>query len=408
MQCNPFLHEKNAPSLAVFFQKKRPSFSKSYLRSIEEVVLGDLSHFGPYSAEKISSLKCPLQKAQKLYDCVLDVRFEQEKLTVSVATNNQTGVQRFPSLFLRGRLAEDRVAIHKYLYQIGKKILAIDSIINARLLFTNRVRKNGNWIAEIWCSDYDGKNAKPLTKQASYATHPTFFPQENAFLFVSYAKGRPKIMKKSFDKPVIEEVISLRGSQSLPALSQDGSSLLFVSDAGGRPDLFFYSFKEGKPRQLFSYPKATQASSTFHPNNRRLAFVSDKEGAPSIYLLDIPAVKRFPTPTVSRITKKNRHNTAPSWSSDGKKLAYSAKTGKTWQIWIYDFLTGEERQLTFGDKNMENPKWAKDNIHIVCNSDTEESAEIYMINMYKKTIEQISSGVGCKKFPSLEPKKVTL
>jgi len=36
----------------------------------------------------------------------------------------------------------------------------------------------------------------------------------------------------------------------------------------------------GKPVQLFSFPKATQASPTFSPDGSRVAFVSDKDGSP--------------------------------------------------------------------------------------------------------------------------------
>jgi len=160
----------------------------------------------------------------------------------------------------------------------------------------------------------------------------------------------------------------------------------------------------GKPIQLFSYPRATHASPCFSPDSQKIAFVSDKDGTPRIYVIKIPDdLYHRKRPIAHLITKENRQNVTPSWSKDGKKLAYSAKTNKVRQIWIYDFETDEEWQLTNGSINKENPHWANDSLHIIFNTEDDSESELYLINIKQKEAIKITNGEGRKRFPSFEP-----
>jgi TolB protein len=156
--------------------------------------------------------------------------------------------------------------------------------------------------------------------------------------------------------------------------------------------------ESGKPVQLFSYPRSTQASPTFSPDGSKIAFVSDKDGSPRIYLLPAVHFEKRATPTL--LTKKNIENSCPSWSPDGKKIAFSAKTKGTRQIWIYDFDAGEEWQLTDGTGNKENPSWAPDSQHLVFNSTDGHVSELYLVNLNQPDVIKISSGPGVKHYPS--------
>ena len=99
------------------------------------------------------------------------------------------------------------------------------------------------------------------------------------------------------------------------------------------------------------------------------------------------------------ITKANRECTAPQWSPDGKKLVYQSRIDKHRQILTYDFFTGEERQLTTGPTDKENPAWAPNSMHIAYNS----RGQIYMINTTNPVPVQVTTGPGEKHFPAWEP-----
>jgi TolB protein len=126
--------------------------------------------------------------------------------------------------------------------------------------------------------------------------------------------------------------------------------------------------------------------------------VSDKDGAPRVYIIPSKQGQRRAEPVL--ITKQNSESSCPSWSPDGTKLAYSAKTKGVRQIWIYDFESGEERQLTFGPGNKENPCWAPNGLHLVFNSTDASSSELYIVNLNQPEALKITRGSGKKHYPS--------
>jgi TolB protein len=104
------------------------------------------------------------------------------------------------------------------------------------------------------------------------------------------------------------------------------------------------------------------------------------------------------------ITKKSRESSCPTWSPDGTKLAYSAKTDGIRQIWTYDFTTGEESQLTFGPGNKENPCWANNSMHLVFNSTDGNSSDLYVVNLNQPEAIKITKGQGKNHYPTWGPR----
>jgi len=190
----------------------------------------------------------------------------------------------------------------------------------------------------------------------------------------------------------------LRGNQLLPAISSGKTELAFISDAAGRADLFIKQYnteRKTKPRQLFSYPGASNASPSFSPDGK-IAFVSDKTGTPRIYIIDL--LHKHPP---MLLTRKHVENTCPSWSPDGKKIAYIAKVEGVRQIWIYDLITKQESALTRGGFNKENSVWAPDNLHIYFNSVDKKQTQLYMLHINHPNPIQITFGAGEKKISRL-------
>jgi len=333
---------------------------------------------------------------------VARITFREKSFFIELLNVKTGALKAYPYCSLSGN-DSDRDKIHGYVSDITYDLFGKKGIQESKILYSLRIpnhNKNGpEWLSEIWMCDFDGKNQVQMTHNNSYSICPRFLPNGEAYLYVSYSHGQPKIKKAYFDSKEEEMLVRLRGSQALPSTSS--SNIAFISDAAGRPDLFLFPLDEtGKPVQLFSSPRATQASSTFSPDGRKIAFVSDKDGPPRIYILEIPRTnRRFKTPKTELITKKNRQNTSPSWSPDGRKLAYSAKTNGIGQIWIYDFDSKQEWQLTFGAKNMENPCWAHDSHHLVFNSEDKFMSELYLMNIHQKAPIKISTGPGGKRFP---------
>lgn len=353
-------------------------------------------NLGQWRREKVPFVVCTTLLKKALHVTVFDV---------------DKGISKsYEPIELTGFLDIDRKQMHKLADTFHKDFFGHEGIASHRLIYSVREkRKEAGFLSEIYVSDFDGANLTQVTFENDYCITPCFLPAtagraDPHFFFVSYKTGQSKIYSSSLKSKVSKEVLDLGGSQLLPSLNLKNSQMSFITDVAGRPDLFIQSIDMqgravGKPKQLFSAPRATQATSTFSPDGERLAFVSDKDGPPRIYVMDVKSKKR---PLL--LTKKNRENTSPSWSADSKKLAYSAKVDGVRQIWIYNFETGEEFPLTSGPQNKENPSWAPDSFHLVYNTDNEDAGELFLINLAQRIPTKISKGSGQKRFASWETK----
>lgn len=418
------------PMLPVYvaqIEVRDASQSKLYIDNLEQILRFDFDHNGRTQVLPFTEQKEALAKKAKtpggfeattwkglgvLY--VITTKLERQHLIAELFCINTQSAKQLEPVRLLGTVQEDRRAIHRLADAIHQEMLGVEGIASTKILYTLRSRFDpkdpGRAVAEVWESDYDGANARQLTFEQSYCVTPVYVPAKpgylpGSFMYVSYRQGQSKIFASKLGGSTSQRVVTLGGNQLMPAISPQRNLLAFVSDISGRADLFVQPFNAetgvvGKPRQVFSAPKSTQASPSFHPAGHQLVFVSNKDGTPRLYLLEVDQATGESIGKPRMISKVNRENTAPAWSPDGSKIAYSAMTEGVRQIWIYDCLKQSEWQLTQGPGHKENPAWAQNSLHLVFNSAEGASSELYLVNLNQPKARKISTGPGEKRFPS--------
>ncbi len=400
------------------------SLPANYLKELEKVLSFNFNYNGKTkvalrTTDKETALLAMGNKATNLksLDSPFAVFFsiKEKKLHCKVYNLLKGQANPFPEIALTGSLAQDRQELHKLSDAIFNLLFQESGICHSRMLYSyqqTRSDQDNSWHSEIIECDWDGENVKTVTKEKSYCVTPVLIPKGNGlnkemFLYVSYKTGQPKIFIASLDDGKGKKVVDIRGNQMLPTISKNRDKIAFICDASGRADLFVQSIqpeigRTGIPKQLFSYPKSTQGSPTFSPDGSKVAFVSDKDGAPRIYWISSEVTSK--RGIAHLITKKSRESSCPSWSPDGTKLAYSAKTNGIRQIWTYTFSTAEEKQLTYGPGNKENPSWATNSLHLVFNSTDNNSSDLYVVNLNQPDAMKITKGQGKKHYPTWGPR----
>ena len=382
---------------------KTSVFTENYLTSLHAILVNDFAIGG--KARLVSGSE----------GAILKIEVVDHNLTASLYDRPGHLRKTAKNLYLTGKLERDRRTMHMLADEIHKQLFGESGIASKRIFFAKKIPSHDGYISEIWECDSDGANLRQITRDNSYAITPTYLPSDQnhpeQLLYVSYKSGPPKIYSTPLSQFSPKAAISLRGNQLLPTFSQTANMVAFISAASGHADLFLQLFDPGrgaigKPLQIYSLSGSVQASSSFSPDGSKIAFVSDKESTPKIFLIDLSTITTGRRPEAKRITQKYRENTGPSFSPDGKKIAYSAKIDGVRQICLYDLQTKEEKVLTKGDKHKENPCFAPNSLHIIYNTTGSRSgreiAELFLINLNDPTPIQITEGAGKKHYPTWE------
>lgn len=417
------------PMYLTHFNGSESGFDPSYAAQLEKVLHFDLDHNGmtylldaSNEREKLvgagsfnQALKASDWKALTAF-YVVKVQIKDKKLSARLFSANAETTKSIDNLSLTGELSSDRRQIHQLADIIHKSLFGKEGIATTRIIYTLKGKQGETWVSDMWESDYDGANRRQLTKDGGYAITPVYVPPKTgfasgSFFFVSYKTGQPKIYYQSLAQGSAPKRLTLlRGNQLMPAITRQRDKLAFISDVTGNPDLFIQEFSPetgaiGKPYQIFSTHLATQGTPTFSPDGSKIAFVSNKDGSPRIYMMDVPKPgTSLNDIKATLITKRNRESSAPAWSPDGTKIAYCAMAQGIRQVWLYDLVTREERQLTQGPGNKENPTWAPNSLHLLFNSSDAGACELYLINLNQTDAAKITSGAGEKRFPCWEPR----
>jgi tricorn protease len=131
--------------------------------------------------------------------------------------------------------------------------------------------------------------------------------------------------------PAVER-ISVGGQLSELALSPDGKKVAFVAHG----EVFAASAKDGGDAARVTKTHAAESQIVWAPDSRKIAYVSDRDGAFNIYSYD------FTTGAEAPLTRGVASSYAPSFSPDGKTLAF-VRDGR--ELRAIDLETKQERLL---------------------------------------------------------------
>lgn len=417
------MEEELIPLYVSEFQGGRAPFDAAYLNKLLTILRFDLNHNGmTFVNAKDPKWEKTLAGAVELTDeewrslpfhAFIKLSFQEKNLEGEMGIRSTRSLKQFQGLALSGNLNEDRKVMHQIADTLYKELFQKTGIATSKILYTlkkNEKGANQKWVSEIWEADYDGHNPHKIIDGGYFVT-PSYIPAKPGFssgsiIYSAYKSGQPKIYVAQVNEGIGRRLSLLRGNQFMPAVAPQRDQIAFVCDVAGNPDLFIQPFSlekgsEGKPRQIFSCGQAVQGTPSFSPDGKKIAFVSNKDGSPRIYMLDIPKERvSIKDLKPKLLTKYSRESTAPAWSPDGTKIAYCSMTQGVRQIWIYDLKKQEEKQLTFGAGHKENPAWSPNSRMLVYNNLEGEASHLYLVGLRHKDPTRIGQGEDSQRYPS--------
>jgi TolB protein len=116
-------------------------------------------------------------------------------------------------------------------------------------------------------------------------------------------------------------------------------------------------------------------SPSWSPNGRYLAYVSFETHKPVVWVQDLATGSR------RAVANFKGSNSAPAWSPDGNRLAVVLTTSGNSQIYLVPAAGGSPRRLTYSDGIDTEPVWAPDGATILFVSDRSGGPQVYSVGI---------------------------
>ena len=220
-----------------------------------------------------------------------------------------------------------------------------------------------NYNADIYVVDVNHGLIYNLTNDAAYDVAPAWSPDGEWIAFASNRDGRRNIYVADRLGRSVRRLTDERGIYSLPRWSADGNSLVFTSLTENN-SIYSIDIDGSNLRRLddpddpgnividLAYD-AGSLSRMFSPDGSNFAFMTYRNQAWGIYLSE-NANRR----DARLLVDIGRFTEQPSWSPDGKRMAYTAMRDDVIDLFVIDVdgATPPQR-LTFNREIDVSPTW---------------------------------------------------
>ncbi|MCK5813977.1 MAG: Tol-Pal system beta propeller repeat protein TolB [Cocleimonas sp.] len=187
---------------------------------------------------------------------------------------------------------------------------------------------------------------------------------------IANVPNRRRMAHKAADK-IFERITRLKGAFD--------TRLAYVTVTGRRPNKHYRLYiadSDGYNPHVILNSDQPIMSPSWSPNGKQLAYVSFESGKSAIYIQNIFSGKK------RMISGRTGINGAPTWSRNGSQIAMSLSVDGNSEIYILSVYNGVLKRLT-NDRSIDTePAWSGDGRSIVFTSNRGGAAQLYKVPTY--------------------------
>lgn len=215
-------------------------------------------------------------------------------------------------------------------------------------------------------------------------------------VFISNRDGNDELYMMDYDGHNQTRVTFNKKQDYMPAWSADRKKIAYTSYRNNKAGLYILNPFEGEITEVVS--KGTNFAPTFSPDGKKLAFCSTlEEGNPEIYVATSEGKK------INRLTFNKAIDTAPSWSPTSREIAFTSDRGGTPQIYIMDAEGSNVRRISFGGSYHDAPAWSPAGDRIAYVSRVDQIFDIYALNLRTEQVVKLTESNARNETPSWSP-----
>ncbi len=270
----------------------------------------------------------------------------------------------------RGTKADLRKLGHAWSNEVVKYYTGEAGFFGSKLAFVSR----GKGSSTVMAVDFDGANPYAISRNTSTNMLPAWSPSGGQIAYTSYMRNNPDLYVASAAGGRPTRLAAYRGMNTGASWSPDGSKLAVTLSKDGNPEIYIISARDGAILTRLTNNKAIDTSPAWSPDGSQIAFVSDREGGPQIFV--VPASGG----TARRVSFNGSYNTTPTWSpAKGESvIAYTTRDGGRYDIVTLDLKTKKMTRITQNEGNNEEPSFSPNGRAIAFASTRSGGAGIYI------------------------------
>ena len=283
----------------------------------------------------------------------------------------------------------------------------------ARIAFVSQRDEN----AEIYVMNADGGNLRNLTNNPKSDYAPSWSPDGKQIAFVSNRDGHvhakrgwstSEIYVMDADGGNPQNLTNSPFHDSRPSWSPDGTRIAFQSnrdwDNPHNIEIYVMDANGGDPQNLTNNPNYDRDPS-WSPDGKRIVFSTVRDGhfkgasglTSEIYVMDTDGGNQ------QRLTENRKNDRDPSWSPDGKRIAFASDRKGDWEnfeIYVMDIDGGNQQRLTENRETDAWPSWSPDGKRIAFYSRRDGNPEIYVMDADGGNPQNLTDHTGSDASPA--------
>lgn len=290
---------------------------------------------------------------------------------------------------------------HALADEIWPALTGTPGFFSTKLAYCKDIKdKHARSIKHICIADYDGSHEQVLVNTHTLNIAPRWNIDTNCpLLFYSeHTNSNVRLMMSSMDKKR-HVVVNFDGLTMLPAFSSDGKRVAFCASRGdGACDL--YCFDPNGLKRLTAH-QGNNIAPFFAHNDNLLYFCSDRDGAPHIYAYDM-------TTKNTEAIVDSGYCVSPTYCETTKCLGYAKMVQGTMQLFTYDTITKQHRQLTFDSGNKEECSWSPCGNYLLFSQEKHLKSRIALLNIHTGDKLFLTSAKDSCCYPTWSPRYAQL
>ena len=245
-----------------------------------------------------------------------------------------------------------RKTVHRWCNDVVKYYTGQPGFFGSQIVFSAKGRGH----SAIYAMDFDGANAYQISHNSSINILPAWSPSGGEVAYTSFMRANPDLYVGSASGTRPRRISAHRGMNTGASFSPDGSKIALTLSKDGNPEIYVIRASDGSIIKRLTNDLSIDTSPAWSPDGSQIAFVSDRHGGPQIFVMSANGG------AATQVSFNGDYNTTPTWSpAKGKHvIAYTTRAGGSYDIVTLDLDTKQMTRITQNMGDNEDPTYSPD------------------------------------------------